>query len=63
MHVGLTKEELTFHYVGILEEDLTGWLLNMQNREILFPAIDCEIDEQEKTIYAPEWLAIRLGLV
>lgn len=56
-------EELIFSYDEFINETALAWLLRVSDKLSWFPKDDCEIDRQDKTIYVPEWLAIKKGLV
>lgn len=56
-------------YIRIIRETKLAWLLlldetNIWNPEkVWFPKSRCTLDEDEKEILVPQWLAIEKGLV
>lgn len=44
------------------ETDL-AWLLDMGDDKCWFPKSECELDEQDRTVQVPVWLAVEKGLV
>ena len=46
----------------LIKESELAWLLKMSDDEIWFPKSECELDEHDKLITVPEWLAVEKGL-
>jgi len=56
----MSTNEYTFD--ELIRETELSWLLKMGDDEIWFPKSKCELDENDKIIVVPEWLAIEKGL-
>ena len=51
-----------YTYDELIHETESAWLLSFDGEEIWFAKSECAIDENEKNIEVPEWLAIEKGL-
>ncbi len=57
------QEELTFDYEEIVVETNKAVLIKIDDEEIWFPSSQVKIDQQDQTVYIPEWLATEKGLI
>jgi len=56
-------EMVEVDFDGLIRETEMAWLFRIDRQAIWFPKSRCEVDEDEKVVYVPEWLAIEEGLV
>ena len=59
----MSGDEVTIDYDELEEEGDLYWLVLIDDSKVYFPKLECEIDEDDKEITCPEWLAIEKGLV
>jgi len=62
MHDNHRSNVIDIHYDELLHETYNAWLLEIWDEEIWFPKSQCDLDEENKTITIPEWLAEKKGL-
>jgi len=51
------------YFDELIKETEIAWLVKIDKEEIWFPKSQCELDEDDKKVEVPEWLAIEKGLV
>ncbi len=56
------SKTLTYNYDSLEHETELAWLLVIGDEKIWLPKSICNIDEEDKLIDVPEWLAIEKGL-
>ena len=56
------SKSLSYPYDEIKHETEKAWLLEMGDDEFWFPKSQCKINEDDKEISMPAWLAISKGL-
>jgi hypothetical protein len=54
---------IEINFDKIIRETQDAWLLDTGDEKVWFPKSQCTLDEDEKIIEVPEWLAIEKGLV
>lgn len=62
--IGMQKrEEVESDYDELIHTSSDAWLLRFDDVEYWFPQSQCDIDEEDKIITMPEWMAKTRGLI
>ena len=59
----MEMEKIEIPFDRILQESDLAWLLDLGDDEVWFPKSQCELDEDNKFIEVPEYIAVDKGLV
>lgn len=59
----MSNEIVEIPYDEIVHETTMAWLITIDGDEVWIPMSICKLNEQNREIEMPEWLAIEKGLI